>query len=60
VHSKIWPRDAFDSWKVYKLFNTSKLIIDLHEFDPKLLVNYLFQFLLQVAKKNKKLYLFTK
>jgi hypothetical protein len=60
VHSKIWAKNAFDSWKVYKLFDTSKLIINLHEFDPKLLVNYLFQFLLQVAKKNEELYLFSK
>ncbi len=60
MHSKIWATYAFDSWKVYKLFNTSKLIISLHEFDSKLLVNYLSQFLLQVAKKNEELYFFTK
>jgi hypothetical protein len=40
--------------------STSLLIIELHDFEPKLLVNYLQKYLQQVVKKNDELYPFTR
>jgi hypothetical protein len=36
----------------YKKLDTSLSIVKLHAFKPKLLVNYLSKFLLQVVKRN--------
>jgi hypothetical protein len=56
IHFKIWVASAFDAWRKYKKLDTSLLIIELHAFEPKLFVNYLLEFLLQVIEKNGELY----
>jgi hypothetical protein len=56
IHFEIWATNPFDAWWKYKKLDTSLLIIELHASEPKLLVNYLLDFLLQVTKKNGELY----
>jgi hypothetical protein len=56
IYSEIWATNAFDGRQQYKKLDNSKLIAKLHVLKPKLLVEYLLEFLLQVVKKNNKLY----
>jgi len=56
IHSKIWVANAFNAWQKSKKLDTSLLIVDLHASNPKLLVSYLSNFLLEVAKNNGELY----
>ncbi len=39
VHSKFWVKDAFNAWKRYKIFDTLKIIGELHKFEPKYFVD---------------------
>jgi hypothetical protein len=32
VHFEFWAKNAFDVWKWYKKFDTSKIIGELHKF----------------------------
>jgi hypothetical protein len=57
-HSKIWAKNAFDALHEFWSFDTEKSIVDLLE-DPNfimVLIDMLVMFVLQVAKKDKKLY----
>jgi len=56
INFKIWATNAFNAWRKYKKLDTSSLIIVLHAYKPKLFVNYLLEFLLQVTKKNGEFY----
>lgn len=51
-HLETWTRKAFDAWRCYKKYDTSRSIEDLSEIDVKNLVNLLHDFMLQVAKKK--------
>jgi len=54
--------NAFDQWKLFCAFDTSIIIVDLSKDEGliKDLVDMLFSFVLQVAKKNGSLYPRTK
>jgi hypothetical protein len=45
IHYKIWVANAFNAWQKSKKLDTSLSIVDLHAFEPKLLVSYLSIFL---------------
>jgi hypothetical protein len=51
-------KNAFDEWRLFCGFDTSKFIIDLFEDEGSIkdLVDMLFSFFLQVAKKDGSLY----
>jgi hypothetical protein len=58
-HSRIWAKNAFDALHEFWGFDTKKSIVDLLEYLDfiMVLVDMLAIFVLQVAKKDRKLYL---
>ncbi len=59
-HCELWAKNTFDEWWVFQSFNTQKSIIDLFENEESIkdLVDVLFSFVLQVAKKDSNQYCF--
>jgi len=57
-HIELWVKNAFDEWRLFCGFDTSKIIVDLSENEGliKDLVDMLFSFVLQVVKKDGSLY----
>jgi hypothetical protein len=57
-HVELWTKNAFDEWRVFHGFNTSKSIVGLSKDESlmKNLVNMLSYFVLQVREKNNNLW----
>jgi hypothetical protein len=51
VHFEFWVKNAFDVWRWYKKFHTSKIICELHKFNHEFFVDCLTEFMLQVSMK---------
>jgi hypothetical protein len=55
-HLEGWVKNAFDAWRYFKKFDPFMSIEDLFEIGLKLLIQCLSKNILQVLKKNEKLY----